>query len=159
MSRSRLSLIGLPLLRLSATASSRARSCTSRAMRNRYLPRSRPLIFDHVLSCARRAAVTAASTSASLASAMVAMCFSSAGEIVANDVPVPGRNSPSMNRPYSSRRFRIARDSGAGAYSRKLMCVALIDRHVVGAGVVAGGELLPLHEHVVQQARCPIPEE
>ena len=36
-------------------------------MRNRYLPRSRPLIFDHVLSWARRAAATAASTSASLA--------------------------------------------------------------------------------------------
>src|SRR4051812_8392850 len=127
-------------------------------MRNRYLPRSRPLIFDHVLSCARRAAVTAASTSASLASAMVAMCFSSAGEIVANDVPVPGRNSPSMNRPYSSRRFRIARDSGAGAYSKKAMSV-LVDRHVVGAGVVPARQLLPLHEHIVEEAGRAIPEQ
>ena len=58
-------------------------------MRNRYLPRSRPLIFDQVLSYARRAAATAASTSASLADAIVAMCVSSAGEIVANARPCP----------------------------------------------------------------------
>ena len=58
-------------------------------MRKRYLPRSRPLIVDHVLSNARRAAATAASTSASLADAIVAMCDSSAGEIVAKLSPVP----------------------------------------------------------------------
>src|SRR5690349_18664336 len=111
-------------------------------MRKRYFPRSRPLSLDHVLSYARRAAAMAASTSASVAVAIVEMCFSSAGEIEANDSPPPGRNWPSMNSPYSSRRLRIARDSGAGAYSRKLMILlvaelvrASVDRHVVGAGV------------------------
>src|SRR5690606_40894416 len=39
-------------------SSSRERSCTSRAIRNRYLPRSLPLMRDQVLSYARRAAAT-----------------------------------------------------------------------------------------------------
>src|SRR5690242_12832105 len=73
--------------------------------------------------------------------------------------PVPGRNSPSMNSPYSSRRFRIDRDSGAGAYSRKLIVRSSVDRHVVGAGVVAGCQLLPLAQHVVEQAGCAVTEQ
>jgi len=44
-----------------------------------------------------------------------------AGEIVSNTSPEPSTNSPSMKRPYCALRFRIAVDSGAGAYSRKLM--------------------------------------
>src|ERR671920_1675517 len=43
----------------------------------------------------------------------------------------------------------IERDSGAGAYSKMLISV---DAHVVGAGVVAGAELLALQEQVVEQA-------
>src|SRR5689334_18181 len=54
----------------------------------------------------------------------------------------------------------IARDSGAGAYSKGwagvggavVMAGPSVDRHVVGAGVVAGAELLPLEQEVVQQA-------
>src|SRR5919205_4600626 len=42
------------------------------------------------------------------------------------------------------------RDSGAGAYSNRL--VISVDAHVVGAGVVAGAELLPLQEQVVEEA-------
>ena len=76
-------------------------------MRNRYLPRSAPDMRDQVRSYARRAAATAASTSASFAVAMVARCFSVAGEMEENGVPWPSRNSPSTNRPYSLRRFRI----------------------------------------------------
>src|SRR5688500_18712676 len=43
------------------------------------------------------------------------------------------------------------RDSGAGAYSKRLM-VRSVHRDVVGAGVVAGAQLLPLQEQVVEQA-------
>ena len=46
MSTSRDSRIGLPLSSVSSTASSRARSWISRAIRNRYLPRSRRGIAD-----------------------------------------------------------------------------------------------------------------
>src|SRR4051812_2065402 len=92
---------------------------------------------------------------------MVAMRSSLAGEMVWNGVPCPATNSPSMKRPYSSRRFRIDRDSGAGAYSRKLMsvCFRSVDRHVVGAGVVPGAQLLALQEHVVQEAGGAEPEQ
>src|SRR3954451_6289867 len=45
----------------------------------------------------------------------------------------------------------IDRDSGAGAYSKTLV-ICLIHADVVGAGVVAGAELLPLKEQVVEQA-------
>src|SRR5690348_9179247 len=87
------------------------------------------------------------------------MSDSSAGEMVANDSPEPARNSPSMNSPYSGFRLRMARDSGAGAYSRKLMVGSLVDRHVVGAGVVSGLQLLALQQHVVEEAGCAVPEE
>src|SRR3954463_865130 len=49
-----------------------------------------------------------------------------------------------------------ARDSGAGAYSNVVVVVAIaasVEGEVVGAGVAAGGQLLPLHEQVVEQAR------
>ena len=49
-STSRDSRIGLPLSSVSSTASSRARSATIRAMRNRYLARSAPGIGPHVVS-------------------------------------------------------------------------------------------------------------
>ena len=54
-STSRDSRIGLPLSSDSSTASSRARSCMMRAMRNRYLPRSRAGSFgpDRVVGPAR----------------------------------------------------------------------------------------------------------
>src|SRR6185312_9624468 len=98
---------------------------------------------------------------------MVAMCDSSAGEIVAKLSPVPSTKSPSMNSPYESRRCRMLRDSGAGAYSRKLICApsvaepveASVNGHVVGAGVMARAQLLPLQQHVVQQARCAVAEQ
>src|SRR3954467_3315606 len=44
----------------------------------------------------------------------------------------------------------MERDSGAGAYSKRL--VMSVHAHVVGAAVVAGAELLPLQEEVVEQA-------
>src|SRR3954449_11872712 len=43
------------------------------------------------------------------------------------------------------------RDSGAGAYSKTLV-ICLVHADVVGAGVVAGAELLALQEQVVEQA-------
>src|SRR3954468_22202117 len=45
----------------------------------------------------------------------------------------------------------IDRDSGAGAYSKTLL-ICSVHADVVGAGVVAGAELLPLQEQVVEQA-------
>src|SRR3954454_14028545 len=55
-----------------------------------------------------------------------------------------------------------ARDSGAGAYSNVVVVVAIaasVQGEVVGAGVAAGGQLLPLHEEVVEQARGPEAEQ
>ena len=49
-STSRDSLIGLPLSSVSSTASSRERSATIRAIRNRYFARSAPGIGPHVVS-------------------------------------------------------------------------------------------------------------
>src|SRR4051794_6871204 len=47
----------------------------------------------------------------------------------------------------------IDRDSGAGAYSKTLLVMRKsVHRHVVGAGVVAGAQLLPLQQEVVEQA-------
>src|SRR3954452_4528976 len=46
----------------------------------------------------------------------------------------------------------IDRDSGAGAYSKTVLMVCSVHADVVGAGVVAGAELLPLQEQVVEQA-------
>src|SRR3712207_9105621 len=43
------------------------------------------------------------------------------------------------------------RDSGAGAYSKTLISGS-VHRDVVGAGVVAGAQLLPLQEKVVEEA-------
>jgi hypothetical protein len=99
MSTSRLSLIGLPLSRVSSTANSRARSCMMRAIRKRYFPRSAPLIRDHTRVYAVRAALTARSTSSALASATSASTSSVAGLIVLNASPEPSTNSPPMNRP------------------------------------------------------------
>src|SRR5664279_5105607 len=49
----------------------------------------------------------------------------------------------------------IARDSGAGEYGNSLlvMCAPSVDRDVVGAGVVAGCQLLALLKEIVEQAR------
>src|SRR3982751_245277 len=44
----------------------------------------------------------------------------------------------------------MERDSGAGAYSKRL--VMSVHAHVVGAAVVAGAELLPLQQEVVEEA-------
>src|SRR5687767_139252 len=53
----------------------------------------------------------------------------------------------------------IERDSGAGAYWNGLLLgvgwvwvLISVHRHVVGAAVVAGAELLPLQQEVVEQA-------
>src|ERR1700683_2722017 len=104
-----------------------------------------------VRSYALRAAATARSTSAGPASVTSARTSSVAGEMVLNARPSrPGVNSPPMKRPYDSRSETTARDSGAGAYSNFPMSV---QGEVVGSGVAAGGQLGPLHEQVVQQAR------
>ena len=50
------------------------------------------------------------------------------------------------------------RDSGAGAYSKADGCgpwSESVHRHVVGTGVAAGGQLLPLHQQVVEQEEAP----
>src|SRR3954452_12920053 len=52
----------------------------------------------------------------------------------------------------------MERDSGAGAYSKTLVMVCSVHADVVGAGVVAGAELLPLQEQVVEQAGGAEPE-
>src|SRR3954452_4037801 len=152
MSTSRDSRIGLPLSSDSRTANSRARSCSRRAIRNRYLPRSAGRIGPQTLVKALRAALTARSTSASLPVAMSARTSSVAGFTVLNGVPEPSTNSPSMNSPYDGAMSTMERDSGAGAYSKTLV-ICLVHADVVGAGVVAGAELLALQEQVVEQAR------
>ncbi len=97
-STSRDSLIGLPLSMDSNTANSRDRSASSRAIRNRYLPRSAPDIRDHGPK-AFRAAATAASTSASDASLTSANTSSVAGLTVLKPLPRPSTKSPPMNSP------------------------------------------------------------
>src|SRR3954451_3355628 len=115
MSTSRDSLIGLRLSSDSSTASSRERSWTIRAIRNRYFARSAPGSPDHTGN-ARRAAATARSTSSGPASATSASTSSEAGLTVLK-VSLPGSKDPSMNSPYDGAMSTIARDSGAGAYS------------------------------------------
>ena len=71
-----------------------------RAMRKRYLPRSVPDIRPHTPRYAVRAALTARSTSAALASVMSARTSSVAGLMVLKLVPaLPSTNWPPMNRP------------------------------------------------------------
>ena len=92
--------MGLPLSSDSSTASSRARSWMTRAMRNKYLARSRPGIADHVVSNACRAALTARSTSCDPAALTSASTSSLAGLTVLNGSPSTGStNSPLMNNP------------------------------------------------------------
>ena len=87
-------------------------------MRKRYLARSEPGSADHV-SNARRAAFTARSTSSVLACATSERTSSEDGETVLKTLPSEASaNSPSMNSPYDGAMSTIARDSGAGAYSK-----------------------------------------
>ena len=96
---SRDSRIGLPPSIVSTTASSRARSCISRAIRNRYLPRSRPGRAAH-LRCASRATWIAWAMSSSPAIATCAMGSSVAGLTVGAALPERGSaNSPPTNTP------------------------------------------------------------
>jgi len=90
-------LIGLPLSIVSTTASSRARSAMPRAIRNRYLPRSSPDIFDQTVSYAARAARTASSTSSVDAHETVASSSSVAGLMVGTSPPRPSTNRPPTN--------------------------------------------------------------
>src|SRR3954468_4187620 len=152
MSTSRDSRIGWPLSSDSRTANSRARSCSRRAIRNRYLPRSAGRIGPQVRVNARRAARTARSTSSAVPAATSERTSSVAGLTVLNESPLPSTNSPSTNRPWDGATSTIDRDSGAGAYWKGFSVIASVDRHVVGAGVVAGAQLLPLQEQVVEQA-------
>ena len=96
---SRDSRSGLPPSSDSTTASSRARSWISRAMRNRYLPRSSPLSAAQ-RGWASRAVSTAARRSSSPANATSATGSSVAGLIDGTRTPSAGsRNSPPMNSP------------------------------------------------------------
>lgn len=91
--------MGLPLSRVSRTASSRLRSWMTRAMRNRYLARSEPGSADH-FSKALRAAFTARSTSSEPAWATSERTSSEDGETVLKTLPsAASTNSPSMNSP------------------------------------------------------------
>ena len=89
-------MIGLPLSRVSTTASSRARSAMPRAIRNRYLPRSEPDIGDQTLSYARRAAATARSTSAAFTVDTVDSFSPVPGLIESKSAPPPSTKVPSM---------------------------------------------------------------
>ena len=71
--------MGLPPSSDSSTANSRLRSWRMRAMRNRYLARSRPGSVDQSRLKARRATATALLTSSTLARAISAMGSSVAG--------------------------------------------------------------------------------
>src|ERR1035437_2598988 len=159
MSTSRDSFIGLPLSRVSRTANSRARSARMRAIRKRYLPRSAPGKRPHGPSKAVRAARTANSTSATPASLTSARTSSEDGLMVLKlDPSVDSTNSPPMNSPYDGRMVTTVRDSSAGAYSNLAIGVSAfssVDRHVVGTGVMASGQLLPLQKKVVEQAGGP----
>ena len=96
---SRDSRIGLPPSIVSTIASSRARSCISRAIRNRYLPRSSAGSAAH-LRCASRAILTACAMSSSPATATLAIVSSVAGLTVGADLPERGSaNSPPTNTP------------------------------------------------------------
>src|ERR1700747_1513321 len=93
----------------------------ARAIRYRYLARSRPGSRPQLVSNAFRAAATARSMSASPAWATRARGSSEAGLSVVKDSPVAGgTNSPSTNRLYSRWMVTISRDSGAGAYSQSV---------------------------------------
>src|SRR5690606_11303345 len=161
---SRDSRIGLPLSSDSSTASSRDRSAMIRAIRNRYFARSRPGIGPQTCSYAARAARTARSTSPAPASATSASTSSEAGFTDLLTPPTAGATkSPLMNSPYAGWRSTIARDSGAGAYSKRDMAGpgvlgCSVQGDVVGAVVVAGGQLAALHEQVVEQGGGADPE-
>ena len=87
---------------VSRTASSRERSWTMRAIRNRYLARSFPGIAPQESSYAARAAFTARSTSFSPASATSANGSSVAGLMVGKYFfEIGARNSPPMKSPYA----------------------------------------------------------
>lgn len=93
-----------------------------RAIRYRYLARSRPDIGPQTFLYALRAARTARSTSPGPASATSASTSSVAGLTDLKAPPSVGStNFPSMKRPYDGRRSTTDRDSGAGAYSKTAM--------------------------------------
>jgi hypothetical protein len=75
-------LIGLPPFSDSSTANSRERSCSSRAIRNRYFARSEPASADQPFENAVAAAPTAVCTSCSVAWPTSASGSSLAGSIV-----------------------------------------------------------------------------
>ena len=90
----------------------------SRAIRNRYLARSRPGIGPQTFSYAVRAARTARSTSSAPASAISASTSSEAGFTDLKLPPEAGStNAPSTKSPYEGLMSTTERDSGAGAYS------------------------------------------
>jgi hypothetical protein len=99
MSTSRDSLIGFPPFMVSTTASARAFSWISRAMRKMYFDRSLAGSLLQTFSYACRAALTARSTSSASASAMSASLSSVAGFSVSNHFPECGStNFPPMKR-------------------------------------------------------------
>src|SRR5262245_33016370 len=99
----------------------------TRAIRYRYLARSRPGSRPQVASNAVRADATALSTSAGPAWATRARGSSEAGLSVVKDSPLAGgTNFPPMNRPYSGWMVTISRDSGAGAYSQSVPGVVVL---------------------------------
>src|SRR6266480_2454467 len=99
----------------------------TRAIRYRYLARSRPGSRPQLVSNAFRADATALSTSASPAWATLARGSSEAGLSVVKCSPLAGgTNCPSTNRLYSRWMVTISRDSGAGAYSQSVPDVVVL---------------------------------
>jgi hypothetical protein len=131
-------LIGLPEFMDSTTANSRLRSWRMRAMRYRYLARSRPGSFDQLDRCASWAAATARLTSAFEACATLASGSSVAGLMTVNVLcGFDGLNWLPMNSPYSRSMRMWSVASGAAAYSHGTSAPEARP-HELAAGRVSG---------------------
>ena len=137
-----------------------------RAIRNRYLARSRPGRSVQDRRPARLAARTARSMSAAVAFETSASGSSVDGSMLVNVPPSDASTSrPSMNRPYRSRRVTTSRASGAGAYSHGIAWPSPRPQDAGATAaprVTARSVLTPalLHRHLpVQASRRPNPPE
>src|SRR5881394_2822226 len=161
MSRSRVSRIGLPLSRLSRTASRRECRCTSRARAYRKRARACGDNPAH-RGAAVLAAATAASTSALLPCATRARTDFVAGLIVSKYWPSAGATEEPLmkwpKRPPSSCLIHSSAGaslSGAGPYSmvsNSLATEVTLDHRVaVRGGVAPGHEMLELALDIGEQ--------
>src|SRR4051794_8649712 len=115
---------------------------------------------DQTSSYARRAAATAASTSATVLCETAASGSAVPGLNVSVSSPRPSTNAPSTNGRERALTPPVAADSGAGAWVQPslnvLVCVVMgccssAERDGVGVGVVAVELRPPLQHQVVEQ--------